>query len=234
MSYCVNCGVKLDDSAKKCALCSTPVINPNIVIQENHEKPFPDKVQLPKSVNRRFVAYIITMIMLIPNMILFLVNVFFFRDAHWSIYISTATLLVWTLFVFPFYTKRLRPFLLWGVDTAAVSAYSYVLVKIGTDKDWMLRCVFSVIFLMSLALLILIKWLRYRKRQWTAIMVHVIVDCTVVSFLSGALVGVFSGNINFFIAGIIVSVCCAALVGFFVYCDRSRHVRGWLNKTFYM
>ena len=30
MSYCVNCGVELDDSAKKCALCSTPVINPNI------------------------------------------------------------------------------------------------------------------------------------------------------------------------------------------------------------
>ena len=28
MSYCVNCGVELDDSAKKCALCDTPVINP--------------------------------------------------------------------------------------------------------------------------------------------------------------------------------------------------------------
>ena len=29
MSYCVNCGVKLAKSEKKCPLCNTPVINPN-------------------------------------------------------------------------------------------------------------------------------------------------------------------------------------------------------------
>ena len=34
MSYCVNCGVELDPSAKKCALCSAPVYNP----KETHEK----------------------------------------------------------------------------------------------------------------------------------------------------------------------------------------------------
>ena len=28
MSYCVNCGVELDATAKKCALCDTPVYNP--------------------------------------------------------------------------------------------------------------------------------------------------------------------------------------------------------------
>ena len=30
MSYCVNCGVELDNSLKKCVLCDTPVINPNV------------------------------------------------------------------------------------------------------------------------------------------------------------------------------------------------------------
>jgi len=29
MSYCVNCGVKLKSSEKKCPLCKTVVINPN-------------------------------------------------------------------------------------------------------------------------------------------------------------------------------------------------------------
>ena len=27
MSYCVNCGVKLDPSLERCPLCNTPVIN---------------------------------------------------------------------------------------------------------------------------------------------------------------------------------------------------------------
>ena len=31
MSYCVNCGVKLEESLTKCPLCNTPVINPNIL-----------------------------------------------------------------------------------------------------------------------------------------------------------------------------------------------------------
>ena len=29
MSYCVNCGVKLEQSLQSCPLCHTPVINPN-------------------------------------------------------------------------------------------------------------------------------------------------------------------------------------------------------------
>ena len=33
MSYCVNCGVELDNSAKKCALCATPVVNPNALVK---------------------------------------------------------------------------------------------------------------------------------------------------------------------------------------------------------
>lgn len=40
MSYCVNCGVELDSAAKKCALCETPVINPNIKYEENEEPVF--------------------------------------------------------------------------------------------------------------------------------------------------------------------------------------------------
>ena len=29
MSYCVNCGVKLEETLNKCPLCNTPIINPN-------------------------------------------------------------------------------------------------------------------------------------------------------------------------------------------------------------
>ena len=38
MSYCVNCGVKLDPSLKRCPLCNTPVINPTLM---NPQEPVP-------------------------------------------------------------------------------------------------------------------------------------------------------------------------------------------------
>ena len=42
MSYCVNCGVKLDPSLKYCPLCNTPVINPHDLSKMQPISPFPN------------------------------------------------------------------------------------------------------------------------------------------------------------------------------------------------
>ena len=85
MSYCVNCGVELDKSAKKCALCATPVINPNEKAEEvSAEKPFSENLQLPKSIKKEFVAFVISVIMLIPNIVMLFLNIFFIRQGFWS------------------------------------------------------------------------------------------------------------------------------------------------------
>ena len=50
MSYCVNCGVKLDKSLKKCPLCNTVVYNPNI--KEEINKPvYSTEIEIIKSIN---------------------------------------------------------------------------------------------------------------------------------------------------------------------------------------
>ncbi len=54
MSYCVNCGVELDKSAKKCALCQAPVINPMDYDSSSASAPYPDKVVLPLDVRFLF------------------------------------------------------------------------------------------------------------------------------------------------------------------------------------
>ena len=43
MSYCVNCGVKLEESLNKCPLCNTPVINPKGLKKMGLISPFPTK-----------------------------------------------------------------------------------------------------------------------------------------------------------------------------------------------
>ena len=44
MSYCVNCGVELTESANSCPLCDTPVINPNILNAKRPDPPFPETI----------------------------------------------------------------------------------------------------------------------------------------------------------------------------------------------
>ena len=41
MSYCGNCGVELDPTARACPLCHTPVVNPNQPVDTVSPKPFP-------------------------------------------------------------------------------------------------------------------------------------------------------------------------------------------------
>lgn len=234
MSYCVNCGVELDDSAEKCALCQTPVVIPEIKSSENSPAPFSDKLVIPKNIQRRFIAYVITMVMLIPNIVLFFVNVFFVRGSLWSVYVFSTSLLVWTLFVFPFYTKKIRPYLMWAADTLVTAAYVYVFFIMRSEQPWMLKTTFAVIFLISLSALIFIVWMRKKKHHWTAVVAHVLLDLTIMSFITGGVATVLSGVMNFLIAGLICSVCFLSLFCFFLYCNRSKRIRAWLNKAFYI
>lgn len=226
--------MELDRSAKKCALCQTPVYVPEAVPAESAAAPFSDNLVIPKNIQRRFIAYVITMVMLIPNIVLFFVNVFFVRGSFWSVYVFSTSLLVWTLFIFPFCTKKIYPYLMWAADTLVTAAYVYVFFIMRSEQPWMLKTSFAVILLVSVSVLIFIFWMRRKKHHWTAVVAHVLLDLTFTSFIAGCVATVLSGIMNFLIAGVICSLCFLALFGFFLYCNRSKRMRAWLNKAFYI
>lgn len=226
--------MELDRSAKKCALCQTPVYVPETAPAESAAAPFSDNLVIPKNIQRRFIAYVITMVMLIPNIVLFFVNVFFVRESFWSVYVFSTSLLVWTLFIFPFCTKKIRPYLMWAADTLVTAAYVYVFFIMRSEQPWMLKTSFAVILLVSVSVLIFIFWMRRKKHHWTAVVAHVLLDLTFTAFIAGGVATVLSGIMNFLIAGVICSLCFLALFGFFLYCNRSKRMRAWLNKAFYI
>lgn len=235
MSYCVNCGVELDDSAKKCPLCSTPVINPNLTAKKDEAvKPFPDNVQIPKGTNKHFIALVVTVIMLIPSIVTFFVNVFFIRNGFWSVYVFASAVFLWTFFVLPLLMKRKNPYLMWLFDTLIAFAYSFIIIKFNTDKIWILQGIMCLLGCVSLAILIFIIWLRHRKRHWTAITVMILSEITIVEILTGMMFSVFSGNINHMVIGSVCGLCSLVLALFFVYCNKSKRVRAWLSKVFYI
>lgn len=64
MSYCVNCGVELADSERRCPLCHTEVHNPRQPYDRKIPKPFPNRLDLfePED-NRGFAAAITTLLL---------------------------------------------------------------------------------------------------------------------------------------------------------------------------
>ncbi|MGN0468202.1 MAG: hypothetical protein ACI4GY_05735 [Acutalibacteraceae bacterium] len=237
MSYCVNCGVELDASAKKCALCGTPVINPN---EDNKETqtPFSEKEYvIPKTANRRFIAYIISVVFLIPNIVCFLTNAIFMHGSFWSIYVNATSFLVWVVFVFPFITKKIRPYLMWLFDSIASGLYVYFFFAMGYERQiagWFYTCALPIIITISLLVIFFIIWVRRKKRHWVLKSIGIISEVAVFSLVCGSVID-YTTPFNYaFDIGLIVFVSCAVLTAFLIYCYTSKHMRNYLAKKFFI
>lgn len=236
MSYCVHCGVELDRTAKTCALCGTPVLDPSAgppPDPDEADRPFSDQLLIPKQVmKKRFAAAVISVVLLIPNIVLLFVNLFFLNRTFWSVYVFSSTLLGWTFFVFPFFFRKAKPYLYWCLDTVSALLYAYVFWLMRSNAPRTVEAAFSVILLVSLAALVFILWYRRKKHSKTGIAIHVFADLTVVSLLAGLSAAQLLDKLDFFVIGVICSLCFAALFVFFVYCHKSRHMRAYLDKYF--
>jgi cation transport ATPase len=170
MAYCVKCGVELDESAKKCALCSTPLVLPQgLELDQGAATPFPEKVQLPAEVRRRYLVFFVSMVMLIPNIVLIITNFLLPSTGLWALYVASSSALAWVLFVYPFLWKRQKPYLLITVDALATALYIYVFYALGKEKGWFFYLALPIVCLLTLSLYITTFWIRRARRDWPEI-----------------------------------------------------------------
>lgn len=234
MSYCVNCGVELEESARKCVLCGTEVINPNKTVSEKKEPLFSDETHIPEGISKKFVAYVISIVMLIPTLVCVLANALFFPDSFWSVYIFSTGLLAWIVFVFPFYSRRYKPYLMWGFDMVAVGLYGFFLSRmLGDEQGFYFKIYLPLLVIFSLQMLIYMLWAIGKKRHIILKVLHIFVDFAIFSLLCGL---VLSAALSLKIAsaiGIIIFVSCLCIIGFLAYCYKSKSMRKFLSKRFF-
>ena len=91
MSYCVNCGVKLASSEKKCPLCNTVVYNPNIK-EDTYRPNYSDKIEKIKSINLRYIVKLSVIVLLILGIISVFCDLIITKSITWSIYVICSIL----------------------------------------------------------------------------------------------------------------------------------------------
>ena len=83
MSYCVNCGVELDPSAKTCPLCGTPAWHPEL----DAPPYFPANSAAVQPASRREAAILLTAMLVSVSLCCGLLNLFLPTDRPWSLYV---------------------------------------------------------------------------------------------------------------------------------------------------
>lgn len=234
MSYCVNCGVELDETAKKCPLCSTPVINPNAEIIENKPLPYPERLDIPESVNRRFTAFMVSMAMLIPNIVCLLVNLLFYKDSMWTWWVNSTSLLVWALFVLPFLWKKARGWLTVGIDAAFLIGYAYVFYYLEDSTGWFQYCALPIIVILAFLVGFIIEWRRYFKPEWPVLLITVFSEIIVASVSSELILRKYLQGMLSVKVSLIISACCVALIAFFATVATNKRLQHWMDRRFFV
>lgn len=234
MPYCVKCGVELDKSAKKCALCDTPVYMPNIKEDSAENAPFSDVAVVPVGIKKKFIALIISIVMAIPSVTCFVVNLFYNKNGYWSVYVISSAILLWIIAVLPFYLKKIKPYLLWAFDTVAVSLYVYIFFPMMKENTkYYLTVALPLIATVSACVFVFILWSRGKERHWSSVLIHCIIDICVIS-TSVCLVCSYYNAVNGVIASLIVFLSSLFLLAFGIYCNCSKRMRAWLKKKLFV
>ena len=150
MSYCVECGVKLDDSLTVCPLCCTPVVNPNILMKEkNHLSPgsfSPHKGEV-EPMNKWDVGLWLSIVFGSTILSCFLLNLLVFHHNLWSIPVIGACILLWLLFCPRMFFPKLPSALSLLVSGLSVIFYEYSLTFLTQEDSWFFHLAFPITLL---------------------------------------------------------------------------------------
>lgn len=138
MSYCVNCGVELDQTASFCPLCHTPVVNPNQPVDTQSPKPFPTEPGEVAPASKQELSILITAMLACVAVCCGVLNIFLQSERVWSLYVIGAAVMLWIWLVPPLLMRGMHLLLRLLLDITAVAIYVYLISLDQNGTPWYL------------------------------------------------------------------------------------------------
>lgn len=134
--YCINCGVKLEDTEKRCPLCGVEAFHPDIVRGEAEPLYPPQRYPVPHTGSRTGTIIVTTltlMALIISLMCDFQIN----GRILWAGYVVGGLLVTYTAIVLPFWFRRPEPAVFVPVTFAGIAMY-LLYINYATGGNWFL------------------------------------------------------------------------------------------------
>ncbi len=160
--YCMKCGAHLADSEKACPLCQTAVYHPDLARPEAPPLYPPDRLPSGKSSAKVLYGAII-ILLLIPLVICFLVDLKTDDDLNWFGYVAGACLVAYVMFALPIWFKKHSPAIFVPVDFAAATLY-VLHIHAVTGGRWFLPLALPLLITLCLFTTAFSCLLYYLKR----------------------------------------------------------------------
>ena len=160
--YCINCGVKLADTEKRCPLCGTVVFHPELNRPEAEPLYPQDQGPVPK-VNSRIANVIVTAAFLLPVLITLLCDLQMNGGVTWSGFVIGALVVGYVILVLPTWFRKPNPVIFVPCGFVAVGLY-LLYISLATGGHWFLSFGFPVTGAVGLIVTTVVTLLRYVRR----------------------------------------------------------------------
>lgn len=141
--YCINCGVKLADTEKKCPLCSTVVYHPDI--KQNPQPPLYPPKKFPKTKNgSKALSGALIIIFLIPLLTCLFADLQNNGNLDWFGFVAGALALAYIIFALPGWFKKPNPVIFVPCGFAATALY-LLYINLATNGTWFLPFILPVL-----------------------------------------------------------------------------------------
>lgn len=183
MSYCVNCGVELDDTASFCPLCRTPVHNPGQPVDRDSPAPFPTEPGEVPLAPQRAAAVLVSVMLGSVAVCCGLLNLVLLAGHIWSLYVIGAAAMLWVFLVPPLLWRRLPLPAMTVLDAAAIGLYILLIAWELDGLDWYLHLALPAVVL--LGLILVIQVLLLQKGQRSILTTMAVIIASVAVFVAG-------------------------------------------------
>lgn len=234
MSYCVNCGVELDPTAKSCPLCRTPVLNPNQTVDTELPPPFPSHRSEVQPVSKKELALLLSVLLASVAVCCGVLNLFFLHSGRpWSLYVIGAAVMLWIWLVPPLLVRGMPLWLRLAFDACAVGVYVHLISIDLHGLDWYLGLALPIILTGGAIVMALGLFLGHGRSILSSI-----------TLIIGA-VGLFIMGIELFVDrwlyrayepgwSIVVATICVALIVPLLIVRRRPVLRDEVRRRFHM
>ena len=162
--YCINCGVKLADSEKKCPLCNTAVYHPDF--KQTDQRPLYPNNKMPKnSSSSKALNGTIIVLFLIPLFVCFFADLSLDGKMEWFGYVAGALMVSYIAFALPRWFKKPNPVIFVPCNFVTTALY-LLYINLATGGSWFLSFALPVvggICLIACTVVTLMYYLRKGK-----------------------------------------------------------------------
>ncbi|HIT91207.1 MAG TPA: hypothetical protein IAC41_12435 [Candidatus Merdenecus merdavium] len=212
MSYCVQCGVELEKSLRKCPLCHTPVLNPNTPVDQTGMKPYPEQKGEVEMENKTVAAILLSVILSSTAIACGLLNLFIFKENLWSLYVIGACALFWIFSIPLFIYAKLSIYLTILFDGIATDLYIGIIAYFYPGNGWYFKIAVPIISFLTLGLIFFVFFTRKISRSFLSKCVVIFSEIGVLSVMIELLIRNYLKHHFFITWSAVVLTCCIIVI----------------------